>query len=602
VPAIFAIHGRREGKGKFSKPPIFLYPTEEWNMSVIRILPEEVAAQIAAGEVIERPASIVKELMDNSIDSGPDRIFVKIDRGGKELIRVTDNGCGMAKDDLLVCLERHATSKISDLNDLFSIRTLGFRGEALSSICAVSELEVTSRVSDDLIGHRLKASGGRLKSIDEVGAPAGTTVEVRHLFFNTPVRKKFLRSERTETDQIIDMFSRIALPFANIHFRLDAAEDTILNLPASENETNRFTALFGRNLAASMIKTEEGSDKFKIRAYLSPPEQSRMKGDRILLYVNQRNIRDRLLTHAIMEGYGQRLMRGHYPQAVIVIEIDPLLIDINVHPTKQEVRFHQPRVVHQALVAMLEKALKPSFPLTAGSEFASGCDRNQTMPLLSSVSTAEPVQEYLGISSGESVFRKEGLFAGEIRILGQLQDTYLLCQAEDGLIIVDQHAAHERIVYETLKKSFRDLKTERQTFLIPPKLELSIKEARIIDKRHHELLMLGLEIEPFGGETFILRSVPSILVKANWVSFFHDMIPLLEEEADFTREKAMDRVLTVMACHGAIRAGQVLSQEEIALLLRQLEEVDLPTNCPHGRPVFKKFSFYEIEKMFKRVL
>jgi DNA mismatch repair protein MutL len=602
MPAIFAIHGGGEGKRKVSKRPIFVYPSEERIMSVIRILPEKVATQIAAGEVIERPASIVKELMDNSIDSGSDRIFVKIERGGKGLIRVTDNGCGMTKDDLLLCLERHATSKISNLNDLFSIRTLGFRGEALPSICAVSKLDVTSRVSDDLIGHRLKASGGQLKSIDEVGAPAGTTVEVRQLFFNTPVRKKFLRSERTETDQVIDMFSRIALPFTNIHFRLDAEEDTILNLPASENETNRFTALFGRSLAASMIKTEEGGDSFKIRAFLSPPEQSRMKGDRILLYVNYRNIRDRLLTHAIMEGYGQRLMRGHYPQAVIVIDIDPLLIDINVHPTKQEVRFHQPRMVHQALVTMLEKALRPSSPFTAGSEFASGPDKEQTMPLLSSMSTAEPVQEYLRMSSGEPVFRKEGLWTGEIRILGQLQDTYLLCQAEDGLIIVDQHAAHERIVYETLKKSFRDLKTERQTFLIPPKLELSIREARIIGKSRHELFTLGLEIEPFGGETFILRSVPSILVKANWESFFHDMIPLLEEETDFTRERAMDRLLTVMACHGAIRAGQVLSHKESVLLLRQLEEVDLPTNCPHGRPVFRKFSFYEIEKMFKRVL
>jgi DNA mismatch repair protein MutL len=285
-----------------------------------------------------------------------------------------------------------------------------------------------------------------------------------------------------------------------------------------------------------------------------------------------------------------------------LIEIDPFLIDINVHPTKQEVRFHQPRVVHQALVAMVEKALRPSFPLTAGTESASDYDKKQEMPVLSNMSTAEPVQEYLRMPSGESVFRKEGFWAGEIRIFGQLQDTYLLCQVEDGLIIVDQHAAHERIVYETLRKSFRDLNTERQAFLIPPKLELSIKEARIIHERRHELLMMGLEIEPFGGETFILRSVPSILVKANWESFFHEMIPLLEEETDITREKAMDRLLTVMACHGAIRAGQVLSQQEMTLLLRQLEEVDLPTNCPHGRPVFKKFSFYEIEKMFKRVI
>jgi DNA mismatch repair protein MutL len=571
-------------------------------MSVIRILPEKVASQIAAGEVIERPASIVKELMDNSIDSGADRISVRIEKGGKDLIRVSDNGCGMTKDDLLLCLERHATSKISDLNDLFSIRTLGFRGEALPSICAVSELEITSRVPDDLIGHRLKAAGGRLKSIDEAGAPAGTTVEVKKLFFNTPVRKKFLRSERTETDQVIDMFSRIALPFTNIHFWLDAGENTVLNLPSSENETNRLTALFGRNLAASMIRSEETGDSFRIQAYLGPPEQSRVKGDRILLYVNQRNIRDRLLIHAIMEGYGQRLMKGHYPQAVISIEIDPFLVDINVHPTKQEVRFHQPRQVHQALIVAVGKALRPSFPVTPENGSGSGYDTQQKTAALNRMSTAEPVQEYIRKASRDFVLREEGFTAGEIQVLGQLRDTYLLCELKDGLLIVDQHAAHERIVYETLKKSFRESKTERQAFLIPPKLEFSLKEARIIDERCDRLLTFGLEIEPFGGETFILRSVPSILATANWESFFHDIIPLLEEETEFTEEKALDGFLTVMACHGAIRAGQRLSQQEMALLLKQLEDMDLPTNCPHGRPVFKKFSFYEIEKMFKRVV
>jgi DNA mismatch repair protein MutL len=573
-------------------------------MSVIRILPEKVASQIAAGEVIERPASIVKELMDNSIDSGADRVSVKIEKGGKDLIRVSDSGCGMTRDDLLLCLERHATSKISDLNDLFSVRTLGFRGEALPSICAVSELEITSRVSDALIGHRLKAGGGRLKSIDEVGAPAGTAVEVKKLFFNTPVRKKFLRSERTETDQVIDTFSRIALPFTRIHFRLDAGENTVLNLPASDNEPNRLTALFGRNLAASMIKAEETGDGFRIQAYLGPPEQSRMKGDRILFYVNRRNIRDRLLIHAVMEGYGQRLMKGHYPQAVVFVEIDPLLVDINVHPTKQEVRFHQPRQIHQALIGTVGKALRPSFPVAPESEPGSGYETSRERAELNRLFMEEPVQEYLlkaseGVVVGEG---GEGFAAGEIRILGQLRDTYILCETKDGLLIVDQHAAHERIVYETLKKSFRESNTERQIFLIPPHLEVSVKEARIIDERRDRLLRLGLEIEPFGGETFLLRSVPSILATADWESIFRDMVPLLEEAAEFSEEKAMDRFLTVMACHGAIRAGQRLSQQEMALLLRQLKEMDLPTNCPHGRPVFKKFSIYEIEKMFKRVV
>ncbi len=571
-------------------------------MTLIRILPEKIASQIAAGEVIERPASIVKELMDNSIDSGAESIFVKIEKGGKQLIRVIDTGCGMTKDDLLLCLERHATSKISDLKDLFSIETLGFRGEALPSICAVAELEITSRVTDQLIGHRLKAWGGRLKSIDEAGAPAGTTVEVRKLFFNTPVRKKFLRSDKTETDQVVDVFSRIALPFTNIHFRLDAGENTILNLASSENETNRLAALFGRHLAASLIKTEEKGEGYTIRAYLSPPEQSRMKGDRVLLYVNQRNIRDRLLFHAVMEGYGQRLMKGRYPQTVIFIEMDPFLVDVNVHPTKQEVRFHQPHVIHRALSAVVDRVLKPSFPVG---------DENMAAPRYEAQGQAsvfsdhrimsEPAHDYLRVPPSEMVLREEP-GAGEIQILGQLRDTYLICRVKDGLLMVDQHAAHERIIYETLKKAFGDAKIERQAFLIPPKLEFSLKEARLIDRRRDELLMLGLEIEPFGGGTIILRSVPSILVKADWEPFFRDLVPLLEEESEVKSEKAMDRLLTVMACHGAIRAGQRLSGQEMAALLRQLETMDMPTHCPHGRPVFKKFSFYEIEKMFKRVV
>ncbi|MFC1867215.1 DNA mismatch repair endonuclease MutL, partial [Thermodesulfobacteriota bacterium] len=273
------------------------------------------------------------------------------------LIRLSDNGAGMDKDDLLLALERHATSKISTVSDLFSIKTLGFRGEALPSICSVSRMEITSRPSDQLIGYRLKASGGEPRSIDETGAPAGTIIEVRDIFFNTPARRKFLKTEKTETSHIIDTLSRIVLPFTHIQLKLEAAGKTLLSLPASDNELNRLSALLGRDTAVSLIDTYQERDGFKIRAYIAPPDFSRNRGDRIYIYINNRNIRDKLVTRSVIEGYGQRLMKGRYPQAVIFMEIDPSLVDINVHPAKQEVRFHQSRQVFQTLSFTIEKAL-----------------------------------------------------------------------------------------------------------------------------------------------------------------------------------------------------------------------------------------------------
>ena len=326
-------------------------------MNVIRILPEKVATQIAAGEVIERPASVVRELLDNSIDAGSDTILIKIERGGKGLIRVRDNGVGMSRDDLLLSLERHATSKIKSASDLFSIETFGFRGEALPSMASVSRMEITSRPREQLVGYRVKIDGGKLKSIDETGSPAGTIVEVRDLFFNTPVRKKFLRAEKTETDHIVDVLSKIALPFLHIDFRLDDGEKTLLSLPISESDLNRLAILMGRNVAGSMEYLDQQLNELKIKAYLASPDLSRSRGDRIFVYVNYRSVRDRLITRAVIEGYGQRLMKGRYPQAAIFIEMPPALVDINVHPTKQEIRFRDGRHVYQSIVSAIESVL-----------------------------------------------------------------------------------------------------------------------------------------------------------------------------------------------------------------------------------------------------
>ena len=574
-------------------------------ISVIRILTEETATKIAAGEVIERPASVLRELLDNSIDAESSRITVRIENGGRRLIKVTDNGVGMNRDDLLLSIERHATSKIRSISDLPSITTLGFRGEALPSMAAVSKMEITTRPADELIGYKLKVAGGKLKSIEETGSPPGTDVEVRDLFFNIPARRKFLKTVKTETDHIIDTLTRIALPYKGIHVKLEEAGKTILNLPATENRLNRLTTLFGRDVASAMTECFGENGETVVRGYLASPEMSRNRGDRIFVYVNGRNVRDRLMTRAVMEGYGQRLMKGRYPQLVLFMEIDPSFVDVNVHPTKQEIRFHHGHLVFQTIVSTITKTFGPGFAShyePGGS--GPGIERSQAGP---GVSMAEPAWEYTGPKASvtlpaEKDFQQEYLLKEAPQVLGQLKETYILCQTGEGLLMVDQHAAHERIVYESLKKSHQHAGIESQPFLIPHKLELSLKEGRVVLKHLEQFSKMGLELEHFGGNTFLLRSVPSILVSVNWDDFLHDLITLLEEEGDLSRDKALDRLLTLMACHGAVRAGQRLSHREMAQLLKQLEEVEISTNCPHGRPVSKKFSYGEIEKMFKRVV
>ncbi len=574
--------------------------------NLIRILPERVASQIAAGEVVERPASVVKELIDNSIDAQADRIKIQIEAGGKKLIRVTDNGSGMSRDDLLLCVERHATSKIRALADLSSVTSLGFRGEALPSLAAVSRMEITTRPADQVVGYRLNIAGGKLKSIDETGASPGTTVGVRDLFFNIPARRAFLRTIQTETDRIVDTLARVALPFMRIHFKADHGNKTLLNLPKTENQRDRLAVLFGRSVAAAMLETELQSGELQAKAYLAPPELSRSRGDRIFCYVNQRHIRDKLLIGAIMEGYGQRLMRGSYPQIVLLLEMPPSLLDINVHPTKQEVRFHEGRSLYQGISAMTKRAFGESLRETHPAKpYPSDglAEMKRSTPMLGEPAWEEGAR--CGAKTEAWVPRvpsETRLFEDRPEVIGQLKKTYLLCQDTEGLLMIDQHAAHERIVFETLKKSYMSRRMERQAFLIPPRLELSVKDGRILAAKLGQLAELGLEIEPFGGSTFLIRSAPSCLSHAEWERFLHDVISLMQEENQVTSEKGLERILTIMACHGALRAGQALSRQEMTSLLDQLEQMDLPTHCPHGRPILKKFSDDELERMFRRAI
>ncbi|MGM0427407.1 MAG: DNA mismatch repair endonuclease MutL [Thermodesulfobacteriota bacterium] len=576
-------------------------------MNLIRVLPEQVAARIAAGEVIDRPASIVKELIENSIDAQSRRISVRTEQGGKGLIKVSDNGIGMSSDDLRLCVERHATSKLTEADELSRVTSLGFRGEALPSMAAVSRMRITSLPKGQVVGHRLNISGGESSEITETGTPAGTIVEVKDLFFNVPARRKFLRTSRTELGHIIDVMGRAAMPFPDIHFSLAEGTRPVLTLPASSDPFQRLSALMGRQVSQAMVEGEEHHGEIGIRLYAAPSEFSRNRGDRLYVYVNGRNIRDRLVTRAIMEGYGQRLMKGKYPQIVLFIEMDPSQVDVNVHPTKQEVRFRDTQKVFQAIVSAVNSRFTPasSSPWRGGTFTDKVSPRSSPLPFAEvaeppSTAYARDEESWLLTPDRPGPGVRFPLNQGP-EIIGQLGNTYILCQVEDGLLMVDQHAAHERIVYEHLHESVKMSRIQTQILLIPPELELSSKEKQTALENGDRLGAMGIDLAHFGGNTFILRSVPVMLENLNWEAFVSE---LLAELADAQTDDVavLEKGITVMACHGAIRAGQHMSHREMGRLMDELSEMKLPTNCPHGRPLFRHLSYRELEKMFKRVV
>ncbi len=577
-------------------------------MNTIRILPERVAAQIAAGEVIERPASVVRELIDNSIDAKADRISVKIERGGKNLIKVTDNGVGMGKDDLLLCLERHATSKIRTASDLVKVTSLGFRGEAIPSMAAVSRMQITSLPQKELLGNRIRISGGKLLAMEEVGAPPGTIVEIKDLFFNIPARRKFLKTPRTEMNHIVDTVLRAAMPFPNISFQLEEGNKGILHLPASPNPRLRLSHLMGRTTGQSILNGESQQKDPHIAIHAAPAAFARKRADRLFVYVNGRNIRDRFVTKAIIEGYGQRLMKGCYPQALVFITIDPAQIDVNVHPTKQEIKFQNSQQVFRTIAAVVDKTLAPVsqvFSSTSQSQPYKSLNAQEPTPPAPSI--FEHTETYVPpLTEKPSPTPKEApLQLTETRmpqIIGQLGNMYILCQMEDGLLIVDQHAAHERIVYETLKRSLLSAKIEIQNLLIPNEMEFSLKEKGILLEKSEVLADFGIELDHFGGNTFLLRAVPALLKNVNWQTLISEFISKLEEGGPPDGAHIMEEAVKIMACHGAIRAGQRLTLTEMTHLMHQLNDMDLPTNCPHGRPIFQNFTYFEMNKMFKRIV
>ncbi len=597
----------------------------------IRILPEQLANQIAAGEVVERPASVVKELLENAVDAGADELLVEVEQGGKRLVRVTDNGCGMAKEDLFLALERHATSKISSSADLFALHTLGFRGEALPSIASVSRLRLTSRPVDQELGWQLYVEGGTVRQAEAVGSPPGTVVEVRDLFFNTPGRRKFLRADDTEFGHLADVVTRLALARPDIHLRLLHDGRTILEAYRHQRLEERVAALLGRSLAAELLPVEaESANGEMLTGLIGSPTLNRSSGSHLFTYVNGRFVRDRVVQHAILDAYRTLLEKRRYPVAVLFFDLPPEMVDVNVHPTKHEVRFREQQRTHDFVMRAIRDCLtgKASVLVATGMPGATYLPIEPVQqqvpapaPVDNPATTArERVQEALASYAasprpgGETFMpRAEGKGSAltlpvatrplpdNWRLIGQYLNSYLVCQAGDDLLLIDQHAAHERIGFEKLRRQAAGNGIERQKLLFPMVLEFDHRQAAVMTAQRDAFERLGFELEPFGGRSYTLTAVPQLLAGAELQQLVADMA---EELADIGRgntlETALDQVLMRLACHAMVRANQPLARAEMEELLRELVAIDFGSHCPHGRPVVRRLSRSEIERMFHR--
>ena len=588
-------------------------------MQRIRILPETLSNMIAAGEVVERPASVVKELVENSIDAGSSRIDVTVRDGGKRLIRVADNGSGMGREDALLCLERHATSKIGKPSDLESISTMGFRGEALASIASVSRMTVSTKEGDALEGTEVITEGGVVKEVRAAGIPGGTIVEVRDLFFNTPARKKFLRTTATELGHIGDYLARTAIAFPAIAFTFKSDGKTILDLPGAADTGERLHALFGRDDAGRLMEIDEEGGSMKVTGFISPPTVQRSTASSLYIYVNGRIVKDRVIRHAILQGYESFIMKGRFPVALLFVEVPPEEVDVNVHPAKSEVRFRNAGAVHSLVSSAVEKALREKEWL-GGESAPAGSERvkeaaalymareeeraeKETTPFMErrSIPGALPPGESRdgGMEEGRELAPER--YFSSLEVIGQLGGMYILCQGRDGLVIIDQHAAYERIAFEELKAGYEGRSPDVQKLLIPETVDLPPRAAAAVKENLGYLRELGFHVDHFGGRSFVIEAVPAVIGTAGAGEMIADIgTELAEGPASRRFAHALDGILKRLACHSVIRGRRRMRREEMEDLLRRMDAAGIVPHCPHGRPARIVLTMDEIEKRFER--
>ena len=570
-------------------------------MSAIRVLPEELVKKISAGEVIERPSSVVKELIENSIDAKAERISVEIRQGGTKLIKVRDDGLGMEPEDLKICADRHTTSKIKELEDIYNISTLGFRGEALSSIAAVSKLEVVSYNKKAKSAYKLIVTG-KNKEVVEAEAAVGTLISVKDLFYNVPARLKFLKSPETETGHINDVIHMLAIYNFAISFEFKADGRTLLFVEKVKSMKERLYQLFGDKGVKGLILMKSERSGIKIDGFISSPQELKNSRKYIYTFVNGRLVNEKTINHAIVSGFGNLIPFGKYPFAVLNIEINPGLIDVNVHPTKREIKFSNGSVVHNVVEGGIKAALineKP-VPMIKVENGISGTGITNTgyFP-----GTGEGLT-----GSIPAAFENRASFVQEVLVnekkyrlkpLYQAKKMYIIAADDEAVYIIDQHVAHEKILYEKLKEKKQSYGS--QQLLVSVSISLKYKQAKILTDNLKAFKLYGFDIEAIGKDTFMINGVPDFLTGRNAESVLIEVIEQLEEDmpnSNTVKDKA-DTIIKTIACHSAVRAGDELNYELMLILINEFIECDLPY-CPHGRPGIIKITFDELDKKFKR--
>jgi DNA mismatch repair protein MutL len=598
----------------------------------IRILPPELASQIAAGEVVERPSSAVKELVENALDAGATRCDVEIEGGGITRIAVSDDGAGMTQDDARLAVERHATSKLGSLAELGRVTTFGFRGEALPSIASVSRFLLRTRPRSSEAGVEVAIEGGTAASIKPAGVPVGTTIEVRDLFYNVPARRKFLRSSGTESGHVAEVVEAAALSRPDVTFTFSRDGRRVREwLRVADREERARQACPDDGLAA--CRGERGP--LRVEAFLSRPERARSGAGGLRILVNDRPVRDRAVALTIAQAYGSVLERGRYPRGVLHLDLPPELVDVNVHPQKAEVRFADPRAVTDAVYGILSRALASAFSLPAPQR--SGWGRSAPFPLEPTPAAASaPDPEPVGTDAWGLATRAEtpatapatepeltprveaapwlalhdsvaspirpqpDVAWSSLRFIAQLRQTYLLCEGRDGIFVLDQHAAAERVTFTRLRRQFQSRSVASQAILFPVSFDIAVADATVIEERGDEMAAVGLDVRLAGPQTVSVHAVPKLLQRASPERLVRDLLSEVTRSGGRSFSNAVDLALATMACHGSIRAGDPLSATEAAALLAALDEADFAGHCPHGRPVVTYIGWAELERKVGR--
>ena len=650
------------------------------SMGRIRILSDQVANQIAAGEVVERPASVVKELLENSLDAGSTRIRIEIEGGGRKLIRIVDNGHGMIRDDALLAFERHATSKLHSSDDLLQIRTLGFRGEALPSIASVSRLTLETRAAEDAAGTTVEIAGGKIVRVEDAGMPAGTTIAVRDLFYNTPARRKFLKSEQTELAHVAALVTHYALAHPERHFELHSATQALLVAPAVATSGDRLFQIFGRETAALMLPTAAEIDFaraglpepppwkreagyapadpgfLRISGFVSKPELQKLNRNSIYVFVNHRLVRDRVVLHALTEAYRNIIPPTSYPVVLLFLDMPPQEVDVNVHPAKTEVRFRQPSFVHDFIRDTIRATLMAARPAASFATALSSAPQ-ASASLLIDVSpmpgppsdtvfspravneagaTADSADFALRAPSvpdspGRLAFSDRGIAVGyeaedkaaargdaaafepdspaetlnalaTLKPLGQLRDSFILAANDEGLWIIDQHVAHERVLFEKILRDREVENVQRQRLLMPVLVDLLPAQMVLFAAIAQELELNGFEAEPFGPHTLAIKAAPVGLEGRELERMLGEVlaVPEREQQAE-NAETRRRRIAASIACHAAIKVNMPLDPKKIDWLLAELGKTEHPTSCPHGRPIALRYSHKDIQRAFQRI-